>query len=65
MSVHLYFLTVEHHYFVLNKRLGPKEKALPEWMTDGPTSQFDVMELKGHAEFEEEKKGGFSVSICW
>lgn len=29
---------------------------LPEWMTDGPTSQLDTMELTGFQDIEEEKK---------
>lgn len=34
-----------------------KGKSLPEWMTDGPCSQTDYIELKGfNAEIEEEKK---------
>ena len=33
------------------------EEILPEWMTDGPTSQLDTMEFTGFQDIEDEKKG--------
>ena len=39
---------------------APRDQGkLPEWMTDGPTSQLDTMELTGFQDIEEEKKGSF------
>ncbi|XP_057294863.1 eukaryotic translation initiation factor 4E transporter-like isoform X1 [Hydractinia symbiolongicarpus] len=38
-----------------NSKSGYEEK-LPEWMTDGPTSQLDIMEFTGFQDIEEEKK---------
>eukprot|EP00794_Sanderia_malayensis_P014049 gene14049-15510_t len=40
-----------------HKRREPSNGSLPEWMTDGPVSQTDTIELKGfNAEIEEERK---------
>ena len=37
--------------------------SMPEWMTDGPTSQLDTMELFTHKDIEEEKKGSFVLYL--
>lgn len=39
------------------------EENLPEWMTDGPTSQLDTMEFTGFQDIEDEKKGSLSVLL--
>ncbi len=37
---------------------------LPEWMTDGPISQTDTIELKGFdADIEEERKGSEAANL--
>jgi len=39
----------DHHQHQRNDKL-------PEWMTDGPTSQLDIMEFTGFQDIEDEKK---------
>ena len=37
---------------------------MPEWMTDGPSSQLETIELKGfNKEIEEERSGMYSTDL--
>ena len=62
---YLYFLNLPlptvFCIFNVGKRRTDSYDSLPEWMTDGPSSQLETIELKGfNKEIEEERSGMYS-----
>ena len=58
ITVLRYGSTFMHHIFCVGKKRTDSYDSMPEWMTDGPSSQLETIELKGfNKEIEEERSG--------